>query len=236
MKAFEYELENIQNLLFEMFELVKDQIHLTKEALLTNDHDLSSEIMRKETRVNSFELTIDREIEDFFALQAPVASDLRFAMAALKISNQLERVGDHAARIASYVFDDKMRINKELVELLQIPTLFDEIDDMLINVTDALDSGDMQLAKRVFKQDKTLDKVNKKLPNLLEGYNKKHKEDISNLILLSRMIGKLERCGDMAKNMAEEIMFYHESKVIKHRKKNKKIARKLEKDSDESSK
>lgn len=228
MKPFEYEIDNLRTLTFEMLELVKDQIHLTKEALLTNDHELSSEIMRKEKRVNSYELTIDREVEDFLALQAPVATDLRFAIAVLKISGSLERIGDHAFRISSLVFDDKMTINKELVELLHIPTLFDEIDDMLINITESLDTADIQLAKKVFKQDKTLDKINRKLPVLLESYNKKHKDDISNLIMLSRTVGKLERCGDLAKNMAEEIIFYYESKVIKHRKKNKRITKQLE--------
>lgn len=125
-----------------------------------------------------------------------------------------------------------MTINKELVELLQIPTLFDEIDDMLINALEAFESGDIKLAKKVFKQDKILDKINKKLPALLQEYNKKHKTDIANLILLSRTVSKLERCGDMAKNIAEEIIFYYESKVVKHRKKNKQITKKLEKETD----
>lgn len=232
MKPFEYEIENIRTLIFEMFELVKDQIHLTKEALLTNDHELSGEIMRKEKRVNSYELSIDREVEDFLALQSPVAADLRFAIAILKISASLERIGDHAFIISELIFKDKMTINKELVELLQIPTLFDEIDDMLINTLDAFETGDIKLAKKVFKQDKILDKTNKKLPELLQGYNKKHKSDISNLILLSRTVSKLERCGDMAKNIAEEIIFYYESKVVKHRKKNKQITKKLEKETD----
>lgn len=228
MKAFEYELESLSDLIFEMFELVKDQMHLTKEALLTGDQDLSCEIMLKEKRVNAYELSVDRECEDFLALQTPVASDLRFTMAVLKISGSLERIGDHAYRISSFVFDDLMKLNKELVELLHIPTLFDEIDDMLINATDALESGNIKLAKKVFKQDKTLDKINGKLPKLLEEHYKKGDVDIENIILLSRTIGKLERVGDLAKNIAEEIIFYYESKVIKHKKKNKRIEKKLE--------
>ncbi|QQS50797.1 MAG: phosphate signaling complex protein PhoU [Bacteroidota bacterium] len=227
MKPFEYELENIRTLLLEMLDLVKDQIHLTKEALLTNDHDLSGEIMRKETRVNAYELSVDREVEDFLALQAPVATDLRFAIASLKISSNLERIGDHAYQISGLVYEEKMKLNKELVELLHIPTLFDEIDDMMINVTDALVNSDIQLAKKVFKQDKTLDKINKKLPGLLQEYHLKKKESIENLLLLARTIGKLERVGDLIKNIAEEIIFYYESKVLRHRKKNKKIARKF---------
>lgn len=107
MKPFEYELENIRTLLLEMLDLVKDQIHLTKEALLTNDHDLSGEIMRKETRVNAYELSVDREVEDFLALQAPVATDLRFAIASLKISSNLERIGDHAYQISGLVYEEK---------------------------------------------------------------------------------------------------------------------------------
>lgn len=228
MKAFEYELENLSDLIFEMFELVKDQMHLTKEALLTGDQDLSCEIMLKEKRVNSYELSIDRECEDFLALQTPVASDLRFTMAVLKMSASLERIGDHAYRISSFVFDDLMKLNKQIVELLQIPTLFDEIDDMLTNVIEALETGDLKLAKKVFKQDKTLDKVNSKLPKLLTEYHEKHDGSIENLILLSRTIGKLERVGDLAKNIAEEVIFYYESKVIKHKKKNKRIEKKLE--------
>ncbi|MBN1116823.1 MAG: phosphate signaling complex protein PhoU [Bacteroidales bacterium] len=230
MKPFEYDIENIRILTFEMLDLVKDQIHLTKEALLTSDPELSGEIMRKEKRVNSYEISIDREIEDFLALQAPVASDLRFAMAVLKISSSLERIGDHAYRISSYVFEDDFKITKDIVEILHIPTMFDEIDDMLINITDAFESGDIQLAKRVFKQDKFLNKINKKLPSIVQDYQKKSKKtDVEYLIYLSRIVGKLERCGDMIKNIAEEIIFYYESKVIKHRKKNKQITRKLEK-------
>jgi phosphate transport system protein len=228
MKPFEYELENLKTLGFEMIELVQDQIRLCKEALLTGDNELACEIMRKEKRVNSYELSIDRECEDFLALHAPVASDLRFTMAMIKISESLERIGDHAYRISSFIYEKKLKVNKELVELLHLSTLFDEIDDMFINVSDSLDNGDIKLAKRVFKQDKQLDKINNKLPELLQGYAKKKNGDITHLILLSRTIGKLERVGDLIKNIAEEIIFYYESKVIKHKKRNKFIRKKLE--------
>ncbi len=224
MKPFEYELENLKNLLFEMMDLVKDQMHLTKEALLTGDQELSSEIMLKEKRVNSLELSIDRESEDFLALHTPVASDLRFTISMIHISESLERIGDHAYRISKFVFDDSLKLNKDLVEITQIPSLFDEIDDMLINVAEALEEGDLQLAKKVFKQDKVLDKINKNLPTLFtEYYANNNNEDLANLFLIARTVGKLERAGDLIKNIAEEILFYYESKVIKHKKKNKKI-------------
>lgn len=227
MKPFEYELENLRNLVFEMLDLVKDQIHLTKEALLTGDQELSCEIMRKEKRVNAYELSIDRECEDFLALHTPVASDLRFTMAMLKISSSLERIGDHAYRMSSFVFDELLTLNKELIELVKLPTLFDEIDDMLINISDALENSDSKIAKRVFKQDKLLDKVNKTSYSILCEYHNSHGGDLCNLFLLSRIIGKLERVGDLTKNIAEEILFYNDSKILKHKKKNKRIEKKL---------
>lgn len=231
MKPFEYEIDNLKSLIAEMLELVKDQIHLTKEALLTKDQELSYEIMRKEKRVNSYELSIDREIEDFLALHAPVASDLRFSMAMLKISGSLERIGDHAYRMSSFVFEDLLSLNKDLVEITSLPTLFDEIDEMLVNVSESLESGDSKLAKKVFKQDKFLDKINKSCGEILSEYHAANGGDLNNLFLLARTVGKLERVGDLIKNIAEEILFYYDSKIVKHKKKNKRIEKKTHPDS-----
>jgi len=227
MKPFEFEIEKLKNLTFEMLDLVKDQISLTKDALLTGDVELSCEIMRKEKKVNAFEISIDRECEEFLAMQNPVASDLRFVISIIKITSNLERIGDHAYRISSFVFDDLMKLNKELIELTSIAQLFDEINIMLEHVSLSLEIGDSQLAKKVFKQDKILDKVNKNAHTFLSEYAKNHIDELNNLFLLSKTVSKLERVGDLTKNIAEDILFYHDSKVVKHKKKNKRIDKKL---------
>lgn len=227
MKPIEFEIERLRNVTFEMFELVKGQLLLTKDVMLTGDHDLSCEVMRKEKRVNAFEISIDRECEEFLAMQNPVASDLRFAICILKTSGNLERIGDHTYRICSYVFDDIMKLNSELIKIASVSIIFDEIDSMLNHVMQSLENGDSTIAKQVFKQDKILDKVNKKLPQLLVDYIKENPKDLNNLFLLSKTISKLERVGDLIKNIAEEVIFYHDSKVVKHIKKNKRIDKKL---------
>jgi phosphate transport system protein len=227
MKPIEFEIERLRNVTFEMFELVKGQLLLTKDVMLTGDHDLSCEVMRKEKRVNAFEISIDRECEEFLAMQNPVASDLRFVICILKTSGNLERIGDHTYRICSYVFDDIMKLNSELIKIASVSIIFDEIDSMLSHVIQALENGDSTIAKQVFKQDKILDKVNKKLPQLLVDYIKENPKDLNNLFLLSKTISKLERVGDLIKNIAEEVIFYHDSKVVKHIKKNKRIDKKL---------
>ena len=223
MIPLEYEIDRLKEIFQEMIELVRDQFALTKEALLTNDAEVAGEVMRKESRVNSYELTIDRECEDFLALHAPVAADLRLAIAILKMSTSLERIGDHAYRISSFVYDEELKLKEEVINLVQLPELFDDIDNMLKVILEAFEQGDAKLAKKVFKKDKILDKMNKKVPLLLEGYMKNSKETLPTIILIARIVGKLERSGDQIKNMAEEIVFYLDSKVIKHKKKNKRI-------------
>jgi phosphate transport system protein len=199
----------------------------TTAVMLTGDHDLSCEVMPKQKTVTAFEISIDRECEEFLAMQNPVASDLRFVICILKTSGNLERIGDHTYRICSYVFDDIMKLNSELIKIASVSIIFDEIDSMLSHVIQALENGDSTIAKQVFKQDKILDKVNKKLPQLLVDYIKENPKDLNNLFLLSKTISKLERVGDLIKNIAEEVIFYHDSKVVKHIKKNKRIDKKL---------
>jgi phosphate transport system protein len=224
MIPLEYEIDRIREIFFEMVELVRDQMTLTKEALLTNDLEAASEVLRKEGRVNSYELTIDRECEDFLALQSPVATDLRLAIAILKMSGSLERIGDHAFHISGFIYNDKLTLTKEIIKLVHIPELFDEVDEMLSNIISALEEHNVKKAKAVFKQDKFIDKINRKVPVFMQEVMKNSKEkDIANLIRIAQIIGKIERTGDLIKNMAEETIFYIESKVVKHRKRNKKI-------------
>ena len=227
MIPLEYEIDRIKNIFLEMIDLVRDQMALTKEALLKNDMDIAQEVMRKERRVNSYELTIDRECEDFMALHTPVAADLRLTIAILKMSGGLERIGDHAFGTCAFVCDEKLKLTTELIELSHLEELFNDVDEMLDNIIKAFEENDVSKAKTVFKKDKIIDKMNRKLPELMDSYLKDSKDKVSNLILLARVIGKLERSGDLIKNMAEEIIFYVESKVIKHRKKNKKIQKRF---------
>lgn len=227
MRPIEYELERLRSLYLEMIDLVEEQINDAKQVLLKHDTELAANVMRKETRVNAYEINIDRQCEDVLALQAPLAADLRFTMAVLKMSSSLERIGDHAYRISSFVYENQLNPSKEIIELLHIETLFSEVSQMLQNVSLAFENEDPKIAKKVFKMDKVLDKANNHAPDVLDEYAKKHKISTEELIMLARVVAKLERAGDMATNIAEEIIFFIDSKVIKHRKKNKRIRKRF---------
>ncbi len=224
MIPLEYEISRLKTIFLEMLELTKKQITSTKDALIYDDNEMAAEIIRKERRLNAYEITIDRECEDIIALHTPLASDLRLIIAILKMSGILERIGDHAYNICNFIYNDKLTISKEIIDGINVEQIFEGLGYMMDNISDSLIKEDVRIARRVFKQDKLLNKINKNAPFFLEKYCEKHpKEKISNIILISRTIGKLERAGDLLKNMSEEIIFYIELEVVKHKKRDKKI-------------
>src|SRR6201996_6578203 len=100
MTQLENELQEVKKEVINMWNLVQSQLEKSRTAMFNFDRDLAREIVLKEKRVNAFELKIDRDCENIFALHCPVAVDLRFLLAALKINTNLERIGDIAAGVA----------------------------------------------------------------------------------------------------------------------------------------
>lgn len=109
VKFVENELQNIQREVKEMWKLVYQQLDNAYNAVLNADQELADKVISREKRVNAFELKIDSNIEDFIALYNPVAVDLRFALAMLKINNNLERIGDYAESIARFVIRTELK-------------------------------------------------------------------------------------------------------------------------------
>src|SRR6201994_4315441 len=116
MTPLENEITALKKELVSMWILVQSQLNKAKEAMVQFDKDLAREVLIKEKRVNSFELKIDRDVENIFALHCPVAVDLRFLLAALKINTNLERIGDIAAGIAQYVVDSPVNLDMTAME------------------------------------------------------------------------------------------------------------------------
>src|ERR1700761_4884683 len=116
MTPLEIEINAVKKELVEMWILVQSQLNKAKDAITFFDKDLAREVLIKEKRVNSFELKIDRDCENVFALHCPVAVDLRFLLAALKINTNLERIGDIAAGVAKYVIDSSTNFDPAAME------------------------------------------------------------------------------------------------------------------------
>jgi phosphate transport system protein len=217
MSQIDNPVQNLKLDLDDMFQLVTMQLTKAKEALTKFDKDLAREVVQIEKRVNGRELQIDRAAENFIALYSPVAIDLRFVLAVLKINNNLERIGDIAEGITKYIIEKKEVFNATLVEESNMLPMFEAALRMLTDAKIAFESEDTLIARKIFKSDEYLDHINIEAIQTLKEGAKNDASKIEDALYIISVIRKLERIGDQVKNIAEEIIFYIEAKVLKHK-------------------
>lgn len=199
-----------------MWVLVQSQLNKAKEAMVSFDKDLAREVLIKEKRVNSFELKIDRDCENILALHCPVAVDLRFILAALKINSNLERIGDIAAGISLFIIESSVNFDQAAMESTSLLRMYDEAINILSDTRTAFEKEDTVLARSIFKRDDVLDDINENAPATIGAVIKADIDSVPEALYMLSVIRKLERVGDQSKNIAEEIIFYIEAKVLKH--------------------
>lgn len=223
VKFIESELMNLREEVNEMWTLVYNQLSRAGKSVLTFDRELVQQVIVREKRVNAFELKIDCDAEDAIALYNPVAIDLRFVLAMLKINTNLERLGDFAEGIARFVVHcDKEELDKELLRELRLEEMVKRVLCMLDTAKRALNEESVELAVSVFGKDNLLDEINANVSNVLTTYLEAHKGDIRMCLDLASVFRKLERSGDHITNLAEEIVFYIDAEVLKHQGKTEK--------------
>ena len=199
-----------------MWSLVQIQLTKSKKAMLTFDEDLAREIILKENRVNAYELKIDLDCENILALHSPVAIDLRFLLAVLKINSNLERIGDIAEGIAKYILLFGNKFNEKILARTQLLQMYDEAINMLIDTRIAFENEDTMLARSVFKKDEILDEINGRGNENIAECIKEDMGSMDESLYVLSIIRRMERVGDQVKNIAEEIIFFVEAKVLKH--------------------
>lgn len=222
MPHLDTELERLKAKLLEMWDLVEYQLQSGREAMLNADTDLAKLIIKRDKKVNQFDVKIDRMCENFFALFTPVAVDLRLVLAVLKINANLERIGDTAEGIARFAQKLEAPLDQELLETTQVLPMFEEALAMFEDCRIAFINNDTKLAKALIKRDKILNKIYRKSDSVVTKYMLKYPEKIAEALALLSIIKKLERVGDQVTNIAEEVIFYREAKVIKHKQDKKK--------------
>lgn len=214
-RHFEKELESLKTSLIKMGSLAEEAIRLAVRSLIDNDPDLARRVINNENRINSLEIEIDNSIIDILALQQPVAVDLRFILAAQKINNDLERIGDHAVNISESVLN---LLKTPLQEpLYEIPKMCEIAQSMLRNALDGFIHQDPHLGKTVLEQDDIIDELNRKMSAEVIELMKSDKKSIDGGLELIRISRNLERVADLATNIAEEVIFITQAKIVKHR-------------------
>jgi len=201
----------------EMLNLCKKQVAYAYESFINFDSDLAEEVIRKENRVNALDLKIEKDTDKFIALYNPVATDLRFALALLKINYNLERIGDQAFDIANHTNDLKKKISVELLNTFEFDLMFETLNSMFKDVETAYTNENIKAARKVFKKDKIINQINANAFNLVAENVLKQPELVKQYLLILLVMKKFEKIGDLLKNISENIIYYIDAKILKHK-------------------
>lgn len=219
MKHTEKEMLALREEVSGMWRLVLSQLEKARQAYLTGDADLAREVVSREKRVDTYELKIDSDCENYIALFSPVAIDLRLVLSLIKISGTLERIGDFAEGIARHVIIDGCdSLAREMKDELSLDKMFDTVIAMLSDSFVALESENSKLSGRIMQQDEQVDALYRKGIEVLADYIAKHPDNGRCALETMLVLRKMERIGDHCGNIVEEIVFYLDAKILKHNK------------------
>jgi len=216
MTHLEHEMQQLKAEILDMSQLVSQQMKDSLLALAKMDKQLAIETLATEKQVNAMELKIDRTCEGIFALYNPVAQDLRLVLAQLRINYNLEKIGDIAASVAKFVKKSFAYDYSALIEHTHALQMFEEANDLLIDVMTSFEKEDADLAKNILKRDKALNQQNDQARAYIIEQIKKDPENVEEYLKMLSLVRKLERAGDQSKAIAKEIIFFVEAKIVKH--------------------
>ncbi len=213
-RHFVQELESLKTNIIKMGSFAEQAIAESIRALLERRIDLAKEVIAQDQRINAFEIEIDDAVVDLLALQQPVAVDLRFILAASKINNDLERIGDHAVNIAESAV--QYSAAPPLKPLVDIPQMAQITKGMLRDAIDGFIQTDASLCRGVLRSDDIIDDMNKRVVKDLVECIRQDSNTVEQALELIRVSRNLERVADLATNIAEEVIFMAEARVVKH--------------------
>ncbi len=201
-----------------MWTLVSQQAQNACRAWIERDKQLAHDVVCRERKVNALELRIDSECEDIIARYGPVAIDLRFVLAMFKINTSMERMGDFAESIARAALNmpDGAQVDDGLLALAELETMSRTALGMFSAAREALEQERSELAEQVIRQDMEVDQMNSKALANIAAHLEQYPQQAYVCLDLMNVVRKLERFGDHCTNIAEEIIFYLDAKVIKH--------------------
>ena len=212
---FQKELEELKKNLLKMAALVEEAIRDAVQSLVQGDAALAQKTFDGEDRINGMENTIDEMCLKLLALRQPMAVDLRFITAAMKIITDLERMGDQAVNIAERAIS--LMEEPQLKPYIDLPRMAEIVQSMVKDALKAFVNRDSRLARKVCERDDVVDGLNNQVFRELLTYMISDPKTITravHLIIISRC---LERIADHATNIGEDVIFMVDALVIKHR-------------------
>ncbi|MFZ9869809.1 MAG: phosphate signaling complex protein PhoU [Candidatus Kapaibacteriota bacterium] len=213
-KSFEENLDKLRTRIIRMGSLVEEQVEFAIRALRDGNAELARIVIERDDKVDKLDLKIDKQCQRIFALNQPVASDLRLLLTAIKINNELERIGDMAASIAHTVINRPETVS--LSQLAGVERLASAVHTLLKASIDAFINNDPDLATHLLPVDSSIDSLSTETQSRLAALMQ---EDVSRVpagALLLIAIHNLSRIADHATNIAENVIFLVEAKLVRH--------------------
>ncbi len=217
MRLVQHELSALRQDLIDMWQLVISQVANAGEAILSFDKDLATKVNLREKKVDAYELKIDGFCENIIALYQPVAVDLRFVLAVFKINSNLERIADFANGISHILVNNpSVIVDAEVISDTHLQDMIDQVNKMLAQGLEAFENEKSNFAAAIFAEDNTVDEINENAVHVVAAYIQNNPDRAYECLELIGIFRKLERIGDHCSNIAEEIFFYIDAKVLKH--------------------
>jgi phosphate transport system protein len=207
-------IDQLKKDLLSLCALVEEQTQIAVRALLSRDDELAHEAVCRDLEIDQREVEVEEECLKILALYQPVAADLRFIVAALKINNDLERIGDLAVNIAhkaiTFACGQPMEIPFDLAGM------WEKTQAMLRDSLDCLVNLDPALANAVCARDNEVDALKRAIRLKAEEMIRKNPERAPTLLTLVAVSRNLERIADHASNIAEDVIYMVEGRIVRH--------------------
>ena len=210
---FEMDLDQLRQKLLTMAGLAETAVNQSLQALIQRDYDLALRVKQEDNAIDDFEVEIDELVIELLT-KAPLASNLRLVTVAMKVSQNLERIGDEAAKIANRARDLAQEPHVKIT--IDLPRLARMALDMLKQALDAFVNRDSVAARAVIPRDKEVDALNKQIHEVLVQHMMAHSKSIGRCLNWMVAAKSLERIADHAKNIAEEVVYLYEAQDIRH--------------------
>jgi phosphate transport system protein len=215
MRHLDEKIQELLERLLLMGRLAESMIQTALRVLIERDESLGAEIYRKEDEVNSLQIEIDDGAVKLTALQQPVGTDVRFLFMASRIATELERIGDQAINI----FENAHHViqSAPLKPLVDLPVMGEIAEKMVRDSLEALVEKDCSVANRVLEEEKKVDAYRDQIFRVLLTYMMADPGTIQRALALILISRNLERVGDHATNIAEEVIYLVEGREVRHR-------------------
>ena len=214
MRQFSVELDELHEKVLQMGGQVESAIHRSVRALVDRDPEQARQVLRDEARINQMEIEVDNLITRLLALRQPMAKDLRFLTAAMKINTDLERMGDLAVNIAQRALS--LIAQPPVKPLIDIPKMAQLVESMLLRSLDAFVKGDADVAHSVLLGDDEIDALRDSVYQELVAYMQRDPTIVPSAVDLIFVARNLERIADHATNIAEDVVFLVKGVDVRH--------------------